>query len=107
MEYFLVCFEHVAEADASGEGRARAIIKYLRGWDFEFYCQKVTVHGELTENAKSYKVVKTALKEEIGSKRAMQESIEAAISVRLTTLDDFLESLMKADVAYREVNFID
>lgn len=84
VEYFFRHFENVAKADASWGGKARPIIKYVRALNFQSYFQKFAVRKELTENAKSYEVVKTPLKKEFGSKRDMQEFIEAAISMKIT-----------------------
>lgn len=64
------------KADASGEDRARAIIRYLRGRAFQFHFQKFAVQEALTKNAKSYEIIKTALKEELGSKKTCRSPLK-------------------------------
>lgn len=68
-EYSLFYFENDAKADRSAEDKARPTIKYLRGHAFQFFLQKLTVQGELTDSSKSYEVVETAGKEEFGSRK--------------------------------------
>lgn len=57
-------FENVAEVEATGEEKARAVISYLRGPAFSFYLGWFTNRGELREEAKEYEVEKNALREE-------------------------------------------
>lgn len=66
MEDFHV--ENVAERSLEGEQNAKALIEYSWGNAFEFYYERFSEDGELSEEGKSYSNAKNILRNQFGRK---------------------------------------
>lgn len=107
VEYYIFYSENVAEVNTKGNQQKRAVIRYILGRAFQFYYHSFTIQGELTDEAKDYKLVKQNLKREFGTEKDLQVAIEVVILLKTSLGESLSAFLENADAVYREVKNTD
>lgn len=105
ISYFLFFFEQAAENGSTSEERAHSFIVYLQGHAFNFYYRQFSENNEIFDEAKSFKIVKVAFREEFRVKQDPKKAIERELSMNLRPSQCAAEFATSAEKAYSEAGF--
>ncbi len=101
---FFYVYKNVVMKGKAEEKKDEKLVAFLKADTFDYYFDYFTEDNALTEEAKSFQVVKKAMLEKFSTKKTEAETMREAVNLRYVG-DDIKEFIVRAGKLYKEAKF--